>query len=90
MSRNFPAEENVFHARSLADVVHDHVLAFASLLIDQDADVRNISTQIPGHEIAGVVVRCVPTGGQNFPMALKEDPQIRDAALVDVGIRAPQ
>jgi len=44
MSRDLPVEEDILHAWSLANVVHDQVTAIASFLIDYDADVRNVAT----------------------------------------------
>src|SRR5215472_13842771 len=76
MSRDFPAEENIFHARPLADVVHNHVAAPASFLIDDDADVRNVPTEIPGHKVPGVIVGRTGGGRENLAVALKEDHQV--------------
>jgi hypothetical protein len=44
MSRDLPVEEDILYPWSLADVVHDHVSAIGSFLIDHDADVRDVAT----------------------------------------------
>ena len=57
VSGNLPVEQNVFHPRPFADVVHDHVSAApARPLIDDDADVRYVPSQVPGDEIARRII----------------------------------
>jgi len=88
---DFPVEENVFHLRSLADVVNHHVApAPAGLLVDDDADVRHVPAQVPGNEVAGRIVFGTVRDGQGFSLPLEEDHQIRNTAVVDIRVRMSQ
>jgi hypothetical protein len=67
--------------------VYDHVTsAHPSLLIDDDADVGNVSAQVPSDEVAGRVVSRARSDRQRFSLALEKDHQIRNAAVVYVGV----
>src|SRR6185369_13197369 len=73
--------------RSFSDVVHHHVLvAPASLLIDNDANVGYTSAQVPGNEVAGSIVSRPLRNRKRFSFTLKEDHEIGHPAVVDVGI----
>src|ERR1700731_4614621 len=81
-------EKNIFHLRSLANVVNDHVAsATGRLLIDDDTDVGSATTQIPSAQVAWCVISRSICHGQCFSLALEENHQIRNPTMVDVRVR---
>jgi len=51
MPNDLPAEKHILDLRTAADVMHDHVTAVASSLVNNHADVRNAASQVPGHDV---------------------------------------
>jgi hypothetical protein len=87
VSSNFPIEEDVFHLRTFANVMNNHVApAPPVLLIDHDAYVRYASAQVPGDEVARRIIFAAVGDGQCFALALEKDHQIRNAAMVDIRV----
>jgi len=87
VASNLPTKQNVLHFRACSNVVHNHVMvAPTGLLIHNDANMRHTSAQVPSDEIAGGIVCCSIRNRESLSLALKEDHEIRHAAVVNVGI----
>jgi len=70
------------------DVMHNHVSVHpALLLIHNNANVPNASTQIPGHQIARNIIRCPTRNWKRFSISLKEDHEVGYPPMINVGIR---
>jgi len=88
---DFPGEEDVFDSGSGADVVLDEVAAgVRGFFAHDDSDVRNVAAEVPGDEFAGQIVGAVESNRQRFAFARKKDLKIRNAAMVDVGVRVSE
>ena len=74
----------------MPDVVDDHVGSATAFTIDDDSDVRHTASKVISDKVAGLVVPWAACSQQRLPPALKEDHQIRNAAVVDVGVRLRQ
>ena len=57
-------------------------------LIHHHPDMREISRQVPGDEVARAVVGCLPGNREFLAFAREEHHQVRHAAMVDVGVEA--
>jgi len=90
VAHNLPIKENIFHARTCADVVDDHVARpkLLRFLIHDDSNVRHGATQVPRYEVARNVIRSVFGDWQALAVAREKNHEVRDATLVDVRIRS--
>ena len=77
-------EQDVFHLRTPADVMNNHVAPIRSFPIDDDPDVRNIAAEVPCHKVAGVVIRGARSARQCLSVALKEHHQIGNTPMINV------
>ena len=67
----------------------EHVAsAWVRALINDDADVVDASAKVPGDQVSGRVVGSARAHRQGLSFACKENPQVGDAAVVDVGVGA--
>ena len=68
--RDLVIEEAVFHARPSADVVNDQRIARSGRQpVGDDADVRQVSRQHPGHQIARQIVARIAADRQRLALA---------------------
>src|SRR5580693_10091588 len=71
---NLPVEQNIFHLRSLSDVMNHHVSSrLRASPVHNDSDMRNISSQIPCDEISGRIIIHSRTNQQRLAFAPEED-----------------
>ena len=57
VSGDSPVEQDVLHFGTCADVVYDQAMTgLRRFAVDDHADVRNISAQVPSDKIAGRVI----------------------------------
>ena len=74
-----------------ADVVnHQKATCPRGFAIHDDADVRDVATQIPRNQITGSIVGGLCADGQDFAFACKERHQIGHAPVIYVGVRMRQ
>ena len=88
MTGYFPIEQTVFFGNAAADVVDDEV-AFVAVIpvVRDDADVRHtFAVEVPGNDIAGLVIRAVRRGRNGFTSTRKEGLQIGNASMVDIRV----
>ncbi len=87
MAGDFPVEEDVFHLWPLPDVVNDQVTAGQRrFLVHYHSDMRDSSSEIPGDQVAGMVIGCGVGKRKRLAVPAEKDHQIRNAAMIDVGI----
>src|SRR5215469_10604533 len=88
VSGDFPAEQDILHIRTCADVVNDQVTtSLGSLTVDDHSNVRNISAQVPGDKITGRVILRPRAQRQFLALTAEKDHQVRDATMVDACFR---
>src|SRR2546429_1455206 len=88
MSRDLPIEQYVFDLWSLPDVVLEHVApASTRSLIHDNSNMRHISAQVPGDQVARRVVLRALRNRQRLSPAAKKHHQVRYAPVIDISIR---
>src|SRR5260221_5606388 len=88
MARDLPVEQNIFHLWAAPYVVDNQVASRSRrFAIHYNADVRYVPSKIPSHEIPGRIVVAALTDRKLFSFTREESHQIRDAAVIDIGIR---
>ena len=89
MSGDLPIEQYVFHFGPLADVMNDHVASCQRrFLIDNDPDVRDSTSQIPGYKVPRGIVLNMVAGSEALALAAEENHEIGDSSMIDVRICA--
>jgi len=80
-------EEDVFALRTLADVVdEERTVRAGSNSVGNEADVEEAGRKTPDHEVAGDVIGSTSCDRKLLSLALEEDHEIGDTAVVDVGV----
>src|SRR5713226_2516317 len=91
MPGNLPREQNVFHARAGADVMHDQVTLRRFVPdIDDHANVIDTVSQIPGDDIARQKSLAAAGRRQRLGFASEVGLQVRHAPTIDVRIGSAQ
>src|ERR1700687_83403 len=72
MARNLPIKQNILHLWSLPNVMNQHVSPrLRASLVHNNSNVRNVSSQIPRHQISGRIVVHFVADPQSLAFALK-------------------
>ncbi len=93
MPGDFIGEKHIFKLGSSPDIVDDErAEAIEGAFVRHDAYMGQGADhlQVPGHEVADFVIVRVLGDGEGLAVAGEEGLQVRDAAVVDVGVRAFQ
>ena len=90
MPRDFPVEQDVLHLGASADVVDDHITLIVANSVDDNTNVGDASSQIPGDEISRLIVMGKRGYRQGFSVTLKKDDQIRHPAMINIRIGVAQ
>lgn len=89
MTRYLPIEQSIFFGNSAADVVEDEV-SFVTVVpvVRDEADVSHaFAVEVPGNDIAGLIIRAVRRNGNGLASASEEGLQVRNASMVDARVR---
>lgn len=87
-----PIEQPILFGNAAADVVDDEI-AFITIIpvVRDNADVGHaLTVEVPGHDIAGLIVRAVRGNSDGFAFTRKEGLQIGYASMIDVRVRGFQ
>ncbi len=89
MAQDRPVEENVLLARPGPDIVDDQRSPRHSRFdITNEPGVGVTAAQVPGDHISGLIVGGIAGDGEGLALAIEEAHQIRNAAVIDVWVRA--
>jgi len=74
MAGNLPIQQDILNLGAAANVVKDHVLPTGRRFPGHNySDVRNITAQVPGDDIAWSVIARATRGGERFSLASEKD-----------------
>src|SRR5215831_7133389 len=84
---DLPIKQHIFHFRTGADIVNDHVTpSERTFLVYDDADMNGAVGQVPGDQVARQVIFGLRSDREFLALAAEKDHQVGYAAVVDVAI----
>ena len=86
MPSYLPIEQTIFFGNAAADVVDDEVsfVAVVPVVRDESDMCHSFAVEVPGHDIAGLVVAAIGGHRDRFAATIKEGLQVWNASMVDV------
>lgn len=79
-------EQHIVHLHARRHVVNDERRTRRRELVGHKADVRQPDRQLPDNDVTGMVIIGLPSGRNRSAMPSEEHVQVRDTAMVDIGV----